>query len=525
MADDLEARLNSHARSFEGLMSLLPSEAYYGQEKSKQLKREKRAKTQATERIELEESDRKRKRQPEGEGSSDVEGFEKEKPREATKPTMKKHKKENAPKIVTEQPSATSDEGTVAEKDVKRKAKIEKQKEKAEKQKAKLLEKQQRRKEQEAKLQETVQDTGAPSKMISRAPTSVSPGIVQDSEISCNESEVLKSNKEPAADTSRDDDDDMDKIDLKDLGEDDDAAASTAPSTPRAESPASDIPSTSSSSSIVPPASDAIPQKSLKSKSKLRTIDNEARERLRARIEQLRSARKADGIDGKPAKNRQELLEARRRKQDERKAHKKEMRKQSRDKEEEQKLAAEAELARLRGSGSPLTGSDMFSPRTENNFLFGRVAFDDGKQLDPTMSSFRDSTKKKGPGDTRTILKTAEKKQAHLKGLDETQRKDLEEKDAWLNAKKKAHGEKVRDDTSLLKKTLKRQDKQKGKSEKEWTERIDGVQKGIEMRQKKREENLKKRRDGKGVKNKKIKKPSKKPKSRPGFEGSFRSKK
>jgi len=38
----------------------------------------------------------------------------------------------------------------------------------------------------------------------------------------------------------------------------------------------------------------------------------------------------------------------------------------------------------------------------------------------------------------------------------------------WLNAKKRAHGERVRDDTSLLKKALKRQESAKKKSEKEW---------------------------------------------------------
>ncbi len=118
------------------------------------------------------------------------------------------------------------------------------------------------------------------------------------------------------------------------------------------------------------------------------------------------------------------------------------------------------------------------------------------------------------------------KKRARVSGLDERKRADIEEKDLWLNAKKRAHGEKVRDDMSLLKKTLKRKEKAKLKSESEWNERITGVQKGQEMRQKKREENLRKRKEEKGGKGKgkaKGKKPGKKSK-RPGFEGSFRSK-
>ena len=98
-----------------------------------------------------------------------------------------------------------------------------------------------------------------------------------------------------------------------------------------------------------------------------------------------------------------------------------------------------------------------------------------------------------------------------------------------MNARKKAQGERIRDDTSLLKKTLKRKEKSKKKSEKEWGERIEGVQNGQALRQKKREANIQKRKEEKGVKGK-NKKGGKggtrkgKPKARPGFEGSFRAK-
>ena len=90
----------------------------------------------------------------------------------------------------------------------------------------------------------------------------------------------------------------------------------------------------------------------------------------------------------------------------------------------------------------------------------------------------------------------------------------------WLNAKKHAHGERVRDDTSLLKKTLKRKEKQKDKSKKEWTERLEGIKKSQDMKQKRREDNLQKRKEEKGGKKGKGKP---KPKARPGFEGSFRA--
>jgi hypothetical protein len=225
-------------------------------------------------------------------------------------------------------------------------------------------------------------------------------------------------------------------------------------------------------------------------------------------------------LDGKPARNRAELLEARRRKEEQRKAHKKELRKQAKDDEIRRK--AEAELALLRGSGSPLSTPDIFSPRSppQSNFSFGRVAFADGQQLDSKMSGLVDAKKRKGPQDARGALQAMQKKQARLNGFDAEKKADITEKDLWLNASKRAHGERVRDDLSLLKKTLKSKQKAKVKSEKDWDERIRGVQKGKEMRQKKREENLRKRREEKGGKGKKK---GIKTKSRPGFEGSFRS--
>ena len=80
----------------------------------------------------------------------------------------------------------------------------------------------------------------------------------------------------------------------------------------------------------------------------------------------------------------------------------------------------------------------------------------------------------------------------------------------------------MRDDTNLLKKTLKRKEKQKKKSEKEWGERLEGVKRAGEVKQKMREDNLAKRREEKGKKSSTKVKGSKK--KRPGFEGSMRTK-
>jgi hypothetical protein len=256
-------------------------------------------------------------------------------------------------------------------------------------------------------------------------------------------------------------------------------------------------------------------------------------------LDERRQARNADGLNGKPARNRTELIEARRIKEQKRKEKKKELR--QKDREAEKKAQFEAHLASLRGS--PALGSGLFPPpsrsgsisgsrspsvaNANNNFSFGRVAFADGARANSNLSGIVEGKAKKGPSDPKTAFLAAQKHQAKINGLDEEKKQDIEQKDLWLNAKKKVNGEKVRDDLSLLKKSLKRKEKTKNKSEKEWNERTEGVKKGQAMKQKKREENLSKRREEKGGKKKgsggvKKSKAKGKPKKRAGFEGTFR---
>lgn len=304
-------------------------------------------------------------------------------------------------------------------------------------------------------------------------------------------------------------------------------SSSSASSSPKhgssSVSPASQSPSSLPSSIVPPKSAEEAPEQNVSTK--LPKIDSELlKSRLQARIEALRAARKADGIDGKPARNRQELMEARRRKEKLRREHKKELRAKAK---QDESAAAEAELARLRGSGSP-SSIDIFSPRhysnlTENNFSFGRVSFNDGQQTNSSLSTIIDPRKKKGPQDPRTALQALEKKQDRIASMDEKKKAEIEEKDRWLSAKMKSHGESIKDDKSLLKKTLKKKESAKARSEQKWNERVDGIQKAKDSRQRKREDNLRKRKEEKGSKGKKGKASIKKRKARPGFEGSFRA--
>lgn len=245
------------------------------------------------------------------------------------------------------------------------------------------------------------------------------------------------------------------------------------------------------------------------------------RARLEAKIAALRAARKADGPDGKPIRTRQELIESRRAKQVQRKEHKQEMRRLA-------KLEADRKREEALATNSPSIMSPAVEVDEAGSFSFGRVAFADGSQMSHDLSYVLNQGKKKGPSDAKTALLKVQNQKKRLQAMDEDQRKDIAEKDAWLTARRRAEGEKIRDDEAHLKKTIRRKESTKRKSERQWQERINNQDHTQEARQKKREENLKKRRDdkilrkaGKKKKSKAGSATKKKKSGRPGFEGSF----
>lgn len=471
----------------------------------------------------MDENSRKRKR--EEEAGSDVEGVEAEKPFEGTKRATKKAKKQ---KPGGEKPNATkrteiTEEGTnQVETDLNavQKATAER----------KRLKREQKKKRHDAKA----------AKKEARKAKKEPQEKMEVADVVSNEDE----NEDASPFVG-----DTDSVETEDIAAPaHDTTPSTATPSPFPDSPAFDAPPTesesSSISSIVPPTApselrtdksntDAPISKPPNGSEPPKAAPEELRSRLQTRIEELRAARRADGLNGKPARNRQELLDARRQKEEQRKAHKKSLRRQAKEEEERQKaesLARGSPLlspASFNARGSPLmspgTGSNANTPgETTNNFSFGRIAFGNGQEASAQLNDIMNIKDPKGPSDPRTALQAATKKQAHLASLDPTTRAEKEEKDMWLNARKHAHGERVRDDTSLLKKTLKRKEKQKAKSTKEWSERLEGIKKAQSLKQKKRDDNLAKRKEEKGAKKGKGSKKAKaKPKARPGFEGSF----
>ncbi|KAJ4320558.1 hypothetical protein N0V94_003316 [Neodidymelliopsis sp. IMI 364377] len=523
MPDDLESRLKSHARAFEGLMSLIPAKEYYGkdesitstqwQKKKKQTTEERQAAKRAkldpashkTAQDVLDENARKRKRELEGEAEAEDEVSEaassdldmdivKETPLEGIK---NKTKKQKTKKDVDAEPEEVIKEGRTL---TKAEIKAEKKKEKKKEKQAQKKNKEDARKASQAEFKEAL-----------TAPKQQKQDDVEEDDDEDDE----------ADDGLEDPEDRIQALDVSGLV-DVEEGQSTAPTTTANSN-------TSTAASDVSSATSALEEAPAKKEKKPLQIDEKSQEefrtRLNAKLEAMRAARKADGPDGRPAKNRAELIEARRKKEAARQAAKKAGRQEA--KEDEARQKAEEQLARIRGgSGSPSIFPAR-SPEHERNFNFGRVAWEDGQELEGGLSKFLESRKKKGKSDTKTALEAAQKKQARINGYDEEKRKDIQEKDLWLNAKKRAQGEKVFDDVNLLKKSLKRQQKQKDKSKQEWKERLTNVQEGKEKKQKRREENLKARRDSKGVKGKKKgapKKGGKKPAKRPGFEGTFKGK-
>jgi len=331
---------------------------------------------------------------------SDIEGVEREQPKQGLKiPPQKKTKKQKVldnaegAQSPENQGSASAKASTSSGADERRL----KQEQKKEKKKKKAEEKKLKAQGAAAQKVELPSDEQVDPKEDSKADTE-DPAEEDDGEI-------------PA--------DEIGHFEAEGLEEDLDSANNSSPPSPTFDNPTE--PSTNTStSSVIPPAT-------APKHIKLPTDPELLRARLAARIEALRAARKADGPDGAPARNRQELLEARRKKEEQRRAHKKELRLKAKAEEDARREAA---LASARDSpASSLMSPAIHSP--EHNFSFGRVAFSDGQQLADDLSALRDAPKKRGPQDAATALAANEKKRQRIAGFDDEKRADIEEKDLW----------------------------------------------------------------------------------------------
>lgn len=451
---------------------------------------------------ELDESDEESNDEEGDDASDDVDGVERERPGEGLKKRKLADGESEQKTKNTEQPDANASETSAAKLSAHQQKKLLKQQKKSEKK----AEKKKTKPNKPETKNDAVEEEDAEAS-DDEDTSQVHDDLVPSKEVDDEESHQTK---------------DMRPIDVSGLDDEDEGNRSSQSSTP--ESPTfdtiepTDKVSAEPASTTTSISSDVAPSERSK-KIKVPSDTTELRARLAAKIAALRAARKADGPDGTPIRTRQELIESRRKKQAERKAHKKELRqkeKEAEDKKREEALAS-ARNSPMLSFGSPEHEGDL-------NFSFGRVAFADGTQMSQDLSYVKDkSGKKKGPMDPKGALAKLESQKRRLAALDADKRKEVLEKETWLAARRRAEGEKVRNDESLLKKAVKRKEKTKKKSEREWTERKSGVEYAQKQRQQKREENIRKRKEtksaGKGGK-KKGKSPTKKKAGRPGFEGS-----
>lgn len=252
------------------------------------------------------------------------------------------------------------------------------------------------------------------------------------------------------------------------------------------------------------------------------------KEKLESKINNLREKRKAVGTKaaGAPT-SREQILAERRRREESKQQKRKHEEVEADDGEEEEEEEEEDDE------------SDK-SDDEDQAVLYGNIAFLDGSQLTSNLSALRrsaDKKKKKGPAnnDIKAHLLKLEKKKRKLENMSQEEQEKQKEKDKWLRVMSQAEGIKLKDDEKLLKKALKRKEKKKLKSEIEWKDRQQVVKDTVAARAKRREENLKARKEGKGQKRKNLPKLRKftgvvskskngaNKKKRAGFEGSAKS--
>lgn len=154
----------------------------------------------------------------------------------------------------------------------------------------------------------------------------------------------------------------------------------------------------------------------------------------------------------------------------------------------------------------------------------GQVVF---SKFDFTADKTLKKTQKKGdneknlrenPKDYKKLIKKLQDKRERIDNLKLTEPEkamELETTEKWKTAIDKASGVKVKDDINLLKKSLKKVEKKKEKTKRDWNDRVKEAKRIKERAQDKRQKNIEKRREK--TKETKIKKLKKKGRIMPGF--------
>lgn len=221
------------------------------------------------------------------------------------------------------------------------------------------------------------------------------------------------------------------------------------------------------------------------------------RSKLQSKISSMKQSRKAVGSNVQGAlKSREELLAQRKKREELIKQRKEEA--ESDDDDDEANDSSDSD-----------SDFDIDEDINAENVMYGSINFDDGSKVTSDLQRIRGKTEKnanakKGPAkrDYKAQLRLLEKKKSKLANKDEMEQiKEIENK-GWQKAMLAAEGITVRDDEKLLKKALKKKEQKKRKSAVQWQDRKQQVITTIAERTKRREENLRMRKENKGKKRK-----------------------
>lgn len=151
--------------------------------------------------------------------------------------------------------------------------------------------------------------------------------------------------------------------------------------------------------------------------------------------------------------------------------------------------------------------------------VFSKFDFTSDKSLKPKVAKHgQEKSLRENPKDYKKLIKKLQDKREHIDKLKLTEpdkAMEIETTDKWKTAIDKAAGVKVRDDVGLLKKSLKKVEKKKEKTRKDWTERVKEGKRIKDKALDKRQKNIDKRRAI--TKENKTKKLKKKGRIMPGF--------
>lgn len=227
------------------------------------------------------------------------------------------------------------------------------------------------------------------------------------------------------------------------------------------------------------------------------------RERLQKRIQELRAKRKAEqqsktkqsALQWKKERNKQTLERAKKAdKKEDQSVCKQEKKRKHRDEQHDQGQEAEREAG--------------------TEFQFSKVNLPEPEWEKRKRSKINKHSKEE-------LLEKAVAMKEELEKSKDTEEGKMKAKKVALDAAYlRATGQKVLDDPKLLRKSIRREQKEKLKSAQAWSERNRRVEEAKEAKQQKRSSNLKTRRDTKIER--KIAKREKKLTRRPGFEGEIK---